>query len=81
MYKGVHAAMVDAQVAIELEEEVFVRMDGTITEHEGESVGKKTKFLLTKPEYCLYVDEVGCNTSQKADGNMGRQKFVVGSTY
>ena len=35
MYKGVHAAMVDAQVAIELEEEVFVRMDGTTTELEG----------------------------------------------
>jgi hypothetical protein len=42
-------------------------------------VGRKTKFLLTKPEYCLYVDEVGCNTSQKADGDVGGQKFVVGT--
>ncbi len=71
MYKGVYAAMVDAKVAIQLEEEVFVKPDGTITEKEEESVGRKTKFLLTRPEYCLYVDEVGCNTSQKSDGNVG----------
>ena len=79
MYKGVYAAMVDAKVAIQLEEEVFVKPDGTITEKEEESVGRKTKFLLTRPEYCLYVDEVGCNTSQKSDGNVGGQKFVVGT--
>jgi hypothetical protein len=42
-------------------------------------VRRKTKFLLTKPEYCLYVDEVGCNTSQKANENMGGQNFVVGT--
>jgi len=39
MYKGVYAAMVDAKVAIQLEEEVFVKPDGTITEKEEESVG------------------------------------------
>jgi len=79
MYNGVYAAMVDARVAIELEEEVFVKIDGTITENEGESFGRKTKYILTKPSYCLYVDEVGCNTSQKSDGNVGGQKFVVGA--
>ena len=31
--------MVDAKVAIQLEEEVFVKPDGTITEKEEESVG------------------------------------------
>ena len=79
MYNGVYKAMVDARVAIELEEEVFVKVDGTITENEEESYGRKTKFLLTQPKYCLYVDEVGCNTSQKSDGNVGGQKFVVGA--
>jgi hypothetical protein len=79
MYKGVYAAMVDTRVAIELEEEVFIKIDGTITENEGESFGRKTKYILTKPSYCLYVDEVGCNTSQKSDGNVGGQKFVVGA--
>ena len=79
MYRGVYAALVNANVAIELEEEVFIKLDGTITEKEEESVGRKTRFVLTRPEYCLYVDEVGCNTSQKTDGNVGGQKFVVGS--
>jgi hypothetical protein len=35
MHRGVYAAMVDAHFAKELEEEVFVRMDGTTTELEG----------------------------------------------
>jgi len=77
MYKGVYKAMVDANVAIEVEEEVLVGLDGSIVETTEESVGRKTRYLLTRPEYCLYVDEVGCNTSQKSDGNVGGQKFIV----
>ena len=29
------------------------------------------------PEKVLFVDEVGCNTSQKSDGNIGGEKFLV----
>ncbi len=36
MYRGVYAALVDANVAIELEQDVFVRSDGTITDKEEE---------------------------------------------
>jgi hypothetical protein len=50
MYRGVYAALVNANVAIELEEEVFIRLDGTITEKEEESVGRKTRFVLTRPD-------------------------------
>jgi hypothetical protein len=77
MYHLVYKAMVKSNVAIELEEEVFVRANGTITQDKAESVGRKTKFKLTQPEYVFFVDEVGCNTSQKSDGNVWGQKFVV----
>jgi hypothetical protein len=43
MYAGVYAALVQSQVAIELEEEVMVRLDGTITSNEKEKAGRKTK--------------------------------------
>lgn len=79
MYSGVYAAMVKGRVAVELEEEVMVRSDGTITTNNGEQAGRKTKYILTRPEFVFFVDEVGCNTSQKNDGNNGGQKFIVQS--
>jgi hypothetical protein len=65
MYKGVYAAMVKSNVAIQLPEKKMVMLDGRITENKEESAGRETKFILTHPEYVLFVDEVGCNTSQK----------------
>ena len=77
MYAGIYAAMVRSQVAIQLPEKVMVRLDGRITESSEEKYGRETNFLLTRPEFVFFVDEVGCNTLQKADGNVGGQKFVV----
>jgi len=69
MYSGVYAAMVKSRVAVELEEEVMVRLDGAITTNKDEQARRKTKYILTRPEFIFFVDEVGCNTSQKNDGN------------
>ncbi len=77
MYKLVYQNMVKSRVAIELEEEVMLKSDGAITQNPEEQVGRKTKFVLTRPEFVFFVDEVGCNTSQKNDGNVGGQKFLV----
>jgi hypothetical protein len=32
---------------------------------------------ITKPEWILFADESGFNTSQKKDGHVGGQKFAV----
>jgi hypothetical protein len=77
MYKGVYAAMVKSNVAIQLSEKKMVMLDGRITENKEESVGRETEFILTHPEYVLFVDEVNCNMLQKSDGNVGGQIFVV----
>ena len=77
MYDGVYSAMVKSNVAIQIPNTVLVKLDGNITENKQESIGRETNFLLTRLDYVFFVDEVGCNTSQKSDGNVGSQKFVV----
>jgi hypothetical protein len=41
MYDHVYSAMVNGKVAIQLDEEVWVKLDGTITQNEEESSSKK----------------------------------------
>jgi hypothetical protein len=78
MYEEVYEAMVGSGVAIKLDEEVHVDSLGAIVTEEN-GFGRKTKYLVTKPNYILYVDEVGENTSQKKDGNVSGEKFMVAS--
>jgi len=68
MNDHIYSVMVTSKVAIQLEEEVWVKLDGTITQYEEESTGRKTKYLLTHPELVFFVDEVGFNTSQWCNG-------------
>jgi hypothetical protein len=74
---GINKAMVKSSIAIKLEEDIYVRADGIIMQDEAESEGRKTKYVLTRPDFFFLVDKVGCNTSQKSDGNVGGQKCVV----
>jgi hypothetical protein len=75
-YKVVYHNMVKSRVAYKLEEEGMLKLDGAVTQNPEKQVGRKTKFLLTLPEYVFFVDEVGCNTSQTNDGNVGGQSFL-----
>jgi hypothetical protein len=59
----------------------MVTLEGTITDDPTQSFGRKTKHLLTRPELLFFVDEVGSNTSQKKDGNVGGQTFVVNHSH
>jgi hypothetical protein len=75
MYSEVYEVMVDSRVAIKLDEEVHVDVNGNIVQENG--FGRKNKYLVTKPNYILYVDEVGDNTSQINYGNVGGAKILV----
>jgi len=46
-------------------------------EREGDAYGRNTQFELVHPEKVIFVDEVGSNTSQKNDGNIGGEKFLI----
>jgi hypothetical protein len=78
MYHLVYKVMVKSNVAIELEEEIYVRADGTITQDEAESVGRKTKYILTQPEYVsLWMRWVVTHPRNLMEMLGGGQKFVV----
>ncbi len=76
MYSGVYAAMVSSRVAIVLVEEVMVRLDVSITSNKEEQIGRKTKYLRTRPEIFMFMDEVGCYTSQKMMAIMAAKNLL-----
>jgi hypothetical protein len=72
MYKAVYKMMVTAGVAKKLPEAVWwFDQDGHIVFNEEEAFGKKSKYFLEHPEYCIYVDETSSNKNQKQDGHLG----------
>jgi hypothetical protein len=77
MYEGVYDAMVSAGVAEKLDHEVMLDFDGNEVDDESQMFGRPTKYRLLHPENCLFVDETGCNTNQKEDGNIGGRLFVL----
>lgn len=77
MYDNVYHQMVEAGVAIELENPIMVDAEGNQVTDTALAVGRPTKFQLTKPNYVLFVDETGKNTNMKTDGKVGGQQFVV----
>ena len=77
MYDAIYEKMVEANVAKKLDEEVMLDIDGNIVDDETKMYGRKTRYILTKPEMVLFVDETGCNTNQKDGSQVGGRCFVV----
>ncbi len=70
--------MVEADVAFKMLEEAWLNQDGLVVEEASEAFGPKSKYIVSHPNYIVFVDEVGVNTSERDDGNIGGPKFVVG---
>ena len=77
MYEEVYDAMVEAGVAEKLEEPMWVDVNGNACDEEQAFGSRKATHTLTRPDMVLFVDEVGCNTSQVGDGHVGGQKKIV----
>jgi hypothetical protein len=77
MYDTVYNAMVECGVAEVLDEETMFDKEGNEVHDPTLMYGRPTKYRLLKPERCLFVDEVGCNTNQKEDGHVGGEKFIL----
>lgn len=78
MYMDVYETMVKAGVAGRLDEAVWLNKEGCIVaEDDAEKFGRKTRYMMEHPEWCLFADETGCNTNQKEDGYRGGQLFVL----
>ena len=75
MYINVYDAMVDAGVAVEFDDPVWMDSKGNEVE-ERYAFGQSCTHKLIHPEVCVVADEVGGNTSQKGDGHEGGRKFL-----
>jgi hypothetical protein len=76
MYDEVYDAMVKAGVAEKLVEPMRVDEMQQLTNKEN-ALGQKATHLLLRPDYVVFVDEVGCNTSQEGDGARGGEKKML----
>ena len=77
MYDQVYEAMVCSDVAIKLDDAVWLNKENNIVQSKEEAFGRQTQYYITHPDYLVFVDEVGDNTSQRNDGNAGGEKFIV----
>jgi hypothetical protein len=77
MYDEVYEAMEKAGVARRLEETILVDKEQKETEQEN-VFGQRATHLLTRPDFVIFVDEVGSNVSQEGDGAVGGERKIVG---
>jgi hypothetical protein len=78
MYDVIYDEMLDAKVAILLDEPIYTDIRGNVVE-ETERFGLLQHMTITKPSFIVFADESGFSTSQKKDGHVGGQKLVVES--
>jgi len=76
MYDAVYEKMVETGIAEKLPEAVFRNIQNEVVQSKAEAFGLKTSYNLIRPDKLLFVDEVGCNTSQKNDGASGGVRYI-----
>ncbi len=64
-YEDVYSRMVECGVALKLPDAKWVNQEGAVLQTKDEAWGRLMKYLLTRPDYIVFVVEVGDNTSQK----------------
>jgi len=75
MYNEVYNSLVTAGLAVKHNEPVWRSAAGDIVPEEI-AFGCKSAFELIHPEWLVFVDEAGSNTSQTKDGNVGGQTYL-----
>ena len=76
MYNHAIDAMVDAGLAIELNEPVWMDRNGNVCSEE-DAFGCKVHHKLLRPDMCMCGDEVGNNISMKGDGHAGGELLLT----
>lgn len=73
MYEHIIHEMVEAKVAVKLDEPMWQDREGNKVQ-EGDAFGCKVTHSIIEPDWCIVGDEVGGNLSMKGDG--GRKKLL-----
>jgi len=76
MYDHIIDEMMDAGLAVELDEPVWMNRKGEICPEE-EAFGCKVHHKIIHPELCFCGDEVGGNISMKGDGHHGGELLLA----
>ena len=80
MYRRFGEEMEYAKVAEKLAEAVWMNREGEKVD-EDDAFGCKVSHIISRPDMILCMDEVGSNTCQKGDGNVGGEKFICPVEY
>jgi hypothetical protein len=70
MYEEIYNNLTTNGLAVAHPEAVWRNENGDIVENESEAFGMKSKYELIHPEWLIFVDELGSNTSQSKDGRV-----------
>ena len=62
----------------DLEEPVWMNLEGDIVNSEAEAFGEKVSQTVKHPDYVLFVDEVGNNMNMKDNGRVGGERLLKG---
>ncbi len=76
MYNKVYSHLVTAGLAVKHEVPVWRDATGKIVLCEKEALGLQSAYELVHPEWLVFVDEVGSNTSQVKDGAIDGQTYL-----
>jgi hypothetical protein len=78
MYDVIYDNMVEAGIAEKLAQPVFMDANGDVVDKDDPNrLGLECDIKITHPDYLLFADETGCNTSQRKDGHYGGRKYVT----
>ena len=75
MYTQIYKQMVEAKIAVELPDPIWMNDYGEEVPEE-DAIGYNVTHNLKHPEMCIMMDEVGGNISQKVDGNKGSEMYI-----
>ena len=76
MYNAVYNNMVECGVAIKLDHDIMYDDKGNIVTDASLMCGRPTRYKITRPDRCVFVDETGCNTNQKFDGHVAGRRYI-----
>lgn len=77
MYNLIYPLLVEAGIAVKLDQPVWKDRMGHIVPDETEAFGCQVEYELTDPSYFLFVDETGTNTNMKKDGKQGGKRGIA----
>jgi hypothetical protein len=76
MYEEIYKNLCTNGLAVAYPEPLWRNEKGEVVEEEEKAFRMKSKYELIHPDWLLFVDEVGSNTSQSKDERVGGQTYL-----